>query len=254
MLLEKCANENTPDGLGTFTDQITNEMGAMSLNMYSQQQQPSTIPPKRFDINALISPLMAPYPLYLRTKGFHSNPQSPLIPPPLKPEAKMTVYEPSSLQSNNMKLHPGFTQFKKEIFETNTTEFPHNQYQEYFPPKSDIPQQPVEFRPTPFSQGPPAAPQNPHERFSGRLKFFDEFQGYGFFIMDVDSSDLFVHYEDLKKAGLTKEFLKVIKGNACFRFSFNCVSYYGKYSLSRKAINIEYFYETEAKHEYGYMQ
>ena len=252
MLLEKCANENTSDGLGTFTDQIANGMGAMSLNMYTQQPPPTQ--PKKFDINALISPLMAPYPLYSRTKGFHSNPQSPLMPPPLKPEGKMSIYEPSSLQANNMKLHPGYTQFKKEIFESNPTEFSHNQFPEYFPPKPEIPTQPVEFRPSAFTQVPTAASQNSHERFFGRLKFFDEFQGYGFFIMDIDSSDLFVHYEDLKKAGLTKEFLKVIKGNACFRFSFNCVSYYGKYSLSRKAINIEYFYDAEAKHEYGYMQ
>jgi hypothetical protein len=223
----------------------------MTLQAFPQDPSP-LFQHKKFDINALISPLITPYPLYSRTKGFHSNPQSPLIPPPMKPEVKMVFHEPSNFQNSNMKLHPGYSQFKKEIFETKNPEFSQPQYQEYFP-KSNIPQQPVEFRPTPFCQAPPV-PQDPHERFSGRLKFFDEIQNYGFFIMDVDGSDLFVHYEDLKKAGLTKEFLKVVKGSACVRFTFSCVSYYGKYSLSRKAINIEYFYETEPKHEYGFMQ
>ncbi len=83
------------------------------------------------------------------------------------------------------------------------------------------------------------------KRLTGRLKFFDETQNYGFFVLDIDNSDLFVHIEDLRKAGLSKEFLKAIRENSAIKFSFNCVTYYGKYSLSKKAINIEYYCEQE---------
>jgi 'Cold-shock' DNA-binding domain len=250
MLLEKCTYENVPNSKNS--ELLPNSWHATTLQPFLQDPSP-LFQHKKFDINALISPLMTSYPLYSRANGFHSNPQSPLIPPPLRPEAKMIFHEPSNLQNSSMKLHPGYSQFKKEIFETNGPEFIPHQYQDYIP-KNNIQQQSVEFRPTTFNQAPPEMPQNPQEKFSGRLKFFDEMQNYGFFIMDVDGSDLFVHYEDLKKAGLTKEFLKVVKGNAYVRFTFNCVSYYGKYSLSRKAINIEYLFETEPKHEYGFMQ
>lgn len=30
------------------------------------------------------------------------------------------------------------------------------------------------------------------ERFSGKLKFFDEQKNYGFIVMDMDKSDIFV--------------------------------------------------------------
>jgi len=48
-------------------------------------------------------------------------------------------------------------------------------------------------------------------RYTGRLKFFDENKNYGFLIMDEDGSDIFVHYDDLAKAGVSKEFIKTAK-------------------------------------------
>jgi cold shock CspA family protein len=36
------------------------------------------------------------------------------------------------------------------------------------------------------------------------MKFFDEGKNYGFIIMDADDSDIFVHYDDLQKAGISK--------------------------------------------------
>lgn len=42
------------------------------------------------------------------------------------------------------------------------------------------------------------------ERFNGTLKFFDEGKSYGFIVMDSDGSDLFVHFDDLKKTGIKK--------------------------------------------------
>lgn len=34
------------------------------------------------------------------------------------------------------------------------------------------------------------------QRYTGRLKFFDEVKNYGFIIMDNDGGDIFVHYDD----------------------------------------------------------
>lgn len=77
-------------------------------------------------------------------------------------------------------------------------------------------------------------------RYSGTLKFFDENKNYGFIIMDNDQSDIFVHYDDLVKANINKEFLKSAKHGNLIRFSFNCMSYIGKYNKSRKAVDIQY--------------
>lgn len=77
------------------------------------------------------------------------------------------------------------------------------------------------------------------ERYTGRLKFFDENKNYGFIIMDGDGSDIFVHFDDLSKAGVTKDMLRVVKNGQIIRFSFGCMSYIGKYNKSRKAVDIE---------------
>ena len=45
----------------------------------------------------------------------------------------------------------------------------------------------------------------------GKLKFFDEVKNYGFIISDEDGKDIFVHYDDLCKASVTKEFLRTAK-------------------------------------------
>ena len=42
-------------------------------------------------------------------------------------------------------------------------------------------------------------------RFTGKLKFFDESKNYGFIIMDHNGKDIFIHYDDIKKAGVTKD-------------------------------------------------
>jgi len=76
------------------------------------------------------------------------------------------------------------------------------------------------------------------ERYTGRLKFFDEAKNYGFIIMDDDGSDIFVHMDDLMKANIPKETLRTIKNGNMIRLSFCCMSYIGKYKKSRKAIEI----------------
>ena len=54
------------------------------------------------------------------------------------------------------------------------------------------------------SQASSGSEEGENKRFTGRLKFFDEGKNYGFIIMDSDESDIFVHYDDLQKAGITK--------------------------------------------------
>eukprot|EP00826_Nyctotherus_ovalis_P057211 TRINITY_DN7815_c0_g2_i10.p2 TRINITY_DN7815_c0_g2~~TRINITY_DN7815_c0_g2_i10.p2 ORF type:complete len:209 (-),score=62.31 TRINITY_DN7815_c0_g2_i10:170-796(-) len=75
-----------------------------------------------------------------------------------------------------------------------------------------------------------------NEYLTGKLKFFDEAQQYGFFVLDRDGTDLFVHQDDLEKSGITIESLQ---RNKEVRFVFECMTYYGKYQLSRKAVNIK---------------
>jgi hypothetical protein len=97
---------------------------------------------------------------------------------------------------------------------------------------------PVIIQPTP--QIIPYVPmeKNNGQLLSGKLKFFDETQNYGFFVLDCDGSDLFVHYDELLLGGLTKEYIRMAKVTET-KFLFRCVSYYGKYSLSHKAVNVQ---------------
>lgn len=76
-------------------------------------------------------------------------------------------------------------------------------------------------------------------RYSGRLKFFDEAKNYGFIVMDDDGSDIFVHYDDLLKANVDREVLRMAKAGQVIKLSFSCMKYIGKYDKSRKAIDIQ---------------
>jgi hypothetical protein len=78
-----------------------------------------------------------------------------------------------------------------------------------------------------------------NERYMGRLKFFDENKKYGFIVMEDDGSDIFVHYDDLCKANITKDLLRTARQGNLIRLSFSCMAYIGKYNRSRKAIDIQ---------------
>lgn len=93
--------------------------------------------------------------------------------------------------------------------------------------------------PTPEKKKPVIIDES-HERYTGRLKFFDESKSYGFIVMDDDGSDIFVHYDDLHKANITKEFLKSSKFGNSIRLSFSCLEYIGKYNKSRKATDVQF--------------
>ncbi|CAD8202055.1 unnamed protein product [Paramecium octaurelia] len=77
-------------------------------------------------------------------------------------------------------------------------------------------------------------------RYFGTLKFYDEARSYGFIIMDMDGSDLFVHCDDLTKAGMSKDFLRTAKHGNIIRFSFLILEYFGKYNKSRKAVDLQF--------------
>ena len=76
-------------------------------------------------------------------------------------------------------------------------------------------------------------------KVTGRLKFFNEGQAYGFIVSDIDGKDLFFHYDDMKKTNLSKQFLKDAKNRFIVRFQFKVMAYYGKYNLSKKAVDID---------------
>ena len=78
----------------------------------------------------------------------------------------------------------------------------------------------------------------PNDRLTGRIKFFDKDQSYGFFVVDSDGTDLFVHQDEFLRAGITLDYIQAAKLIST-RFSFQKVAYYGKYNLSYKAINIQ---------------
>jgi hypothetical protein len=77
------------------------------------------------------------------------------------------------------------------------------------------------------------------QRYTGKLKFFDENKNYGFIIMDEDGSDIFVHFDDLYKAGIGKELLKTARHGNMIKLSFSCMNYIGKYDRSRKAVEVQ---------------
>ena len=56
---------------------------------------------------------------------------------------------------------------------------------------------------------------------------------------DKNGADLFFHFDDMKKTNLSKQFLKDAKNRFIVRFQFKVMDYYGKYSLSKKAVDID---------------
>ena len=77
------------------------------------------------------------------------------------------------------------------------------------------------------------------ERFSGRLKFFDEAKNYGFLVLDSDGSDMFVHFDDLRKTNINKDLLVSSKTLYSMHFTFHVFEYDGKYKSSKKAVDIK---------------
>ena len=76
-------------------------------------------------------------------------------------------------------------------------------------------------------------------RASGYLKFFNDEQEYGFIVSDTDKSDVFFHYDDIRRTNLSKEFLRDSKTTFLVQFTFKVLAYFGKYNFSKKAVDVE---------------
>lgn len=131
------------------------------------------------------------------------------------------------------KLSKQTTNSTKERSNTymKTTKYPVQPYYPAYVPSSIIPIQPVTMYSVPLLG----------ELLTGHLKFFDAAQNYGFFVVDKDGTDLFVHYEEFSKAGMTLESISMAKSLG-LKFIFRRMTYYGKYDLSYKAVNIQIIY------------
>lgn len=77
------------------------------------------------------------------------------------------------------------------------------------------------------------------ERMTGKLKFFDDEKNYGFIVKDRDGKDIFVHFGDLNKTGLTREDLQNPGITRKLRFSFSCLTYIGRHNKSIKAVDLK---------------
>lgn len=78
--------------------------------------------------------------------------------------------------------------------------------------------------------------ENRRMRFSGTLKFVNEKEQYGFFLKDVDRSDVFFHFSELEQANIP---LKLLLDNKTTRVTFAEVLYIGRHKKSKKAVDIE---------------
>jgi hypothetical protein len=58
-------------------------------------------------------------------------------------------------------------------------------------------------------------------------------------VSEIDGGDLFFHFDDMKKTNLSKQFLKDAKNRFNVRFNFKVMAYVGKYSMSKKAVDID---------------
>ena len=81
--------------------------------------------------------------------------------------------------------------------------------------------------------------------FKGRLKFFKEEESYGFITDEESKEDIFVHQDELLKAGLTARDFKVGANGKKQLVSFSIVSYIGKNGKSKKAVDLKTIPEHE---------
>jgi cold shock CspA family protein len=107
------------------------------------------------------------------------------------------------------------------------------------PSSFENPSQPIDSEWKQKGKIPPAVSHVTDKKESGRFKFFNEGKSYGFLVSDIDGSDVFFHFDDMKKAGISEDFLRDSKNNFVLRFCFNVMTYLGKYNNSKKAVDLE---------------
>jgi hypothetical protein len=169
---------------------------------------------------------------------------TPFIPKSISNQSKMNPFITSQRMINGITLEePRITQGYQGILpeapmyrKINEPRVPFSNIQ--FTPNYNQAFMPVVMQMIPMPVIQPPANATPGPLCTGILKFFDDAKNYGFFVVDGDGSDLFVHYDDLLKAGLSKDGIRMAKVSG-IKFAFQTMSYYGKHNLSKKAINIQ---------------
>lgn len=76
-------------------------------------------------------------------------------------------------------------------------------------------------------------------RYTGVLKFYNENKGFGFVGCEQDSTEIFLHGDDLLKANIDIKNLKKRSVGGLMRFSFSILEYMGKYNRSRKIVDLK---------------
>lgn len=76
-------------------------------------------------------------------------------------------------------------------------------------------------------------------RYTGVLKFYNENKGFGFVGCEQDSTEIFLHGDDLLKANIDIKHLKKRSVGGLMRFSFSILEYMGKYNRSRKIVDLK---------------
>lgn len=87
---------------------------------------------------------------------------------------------------------------------------------------------------------PPVILDDDKSRISGKVKFLDEKKNFGFIVSDEDGCDIFVHGENLVRAGVSKNITNnpsVLKGA---RVTFAALTYIGRHNKSKKAVDVEF--------------
>jgi len=78
------------------------------------------------------------------------------------------------------------------------------------------------------------------ERMLGKLKFFSAKDKYGFIVVEADGTDLFVHYDDLRKAQMDDNLLMTFKGKLDVSVQFCIFEYSNKQGrIKKKAVDIK---------------
>ena len=76
--------------------------------------------------------------------------------------------------------------------------------------------------------------------YCGKLKFFDEKNGFGFITIfhENSSEDIFVYKSEFDKAKIDIDTIRSLRNATALQFRFHVARYFGKYKESKKAINI----------------
>lgn len=223
-----------------FRENLTlDELETLEKNHHHLKEKPPVYFPRRDEDPPRLTPtsyLQAPYQSFSEAAPKLDN-----MSPNMKSRSNQIAYPPQDMSSFNMQQaypNPYMNRIDNERnmpMMMGASPFNRNQppMMQFGLPQNSAGNFTPNVKPQPFH------PDDGTRRYSGRLKFFDETKNYGFIVMDEDGSDIFVHFDDLMKANLSKDILRTAKNGNMIHLSFSCMQYVGKYNKSRKAVDIQ---------------